>query len=156
MIPYRQYLSAAPCHCPQHVIVWSCRPVSVRCWPAHSPGWLHRAWCISLHLWASLPPISHHGREPPQKPSRLYERCSIRFFILVIATDPWRGRFALSFGEFQKHLWNATHHSIFYSPNWDIFTRFSIEKKLDCLGFEFKTSTRRLNSSIQESSKRWS
>jgi len=58
MIQYGQYLSAAPCHCPQD---WSqCLPVpgaGERCWPAPTPCWPHQGLCdfmVSIPL--SLPP----------------------------------------------------------------------------------------------------
>lgn len=167
MIQYRQYLSAAPCHCPQRVSVWSCWPV-LSASPIPCPG--HRwevlassypllvvPWAMHFPAPASIPPSWQSPREATHSET-LPASWAVLDWGLSSGNHNWStgGGFALGFGEFQKHLWNSTHHGIFRSPNWDIFTRFSIKKKLDYLGFELKTFTRWLNSSSKDSVKRCS
>lgn len=52
--------------------------------------------------------------------------------------------FASGLGEFWNDLWRSTRHRIFHSPNWDVFTTFHIKPKLDYLGLEPETFSRRL------------
>lgn len=92
---------------------------------------------LSLHLLESLPPTSNR----PKNLLCVTSGAGFGFSSWESQPVPRRG---FAFGEFWNDLQSSTHHSIFYSPNWDIFTTFSIKPKLDYLGFELETFSRRL------------
>lgn len=122
-----------------------------RCWPARTPRWLQRGQCVSLrHEHPSSCQSLSEGTDPETLPP------SWGVLDLGLSSNNHNrftgDEFDLGFGEFQKHVWNSTHHSILQTGTFLPDSEFKTNWVF--LIFNSKAFTRRLSSSVWESLKR--